>query len=794
MKLTQPNTKSKHDLKIILSTHIGIILVFLLLTIIFTYPGYISFNDRFLGPVQGDGLGWLWYGWYFSNAITNPDWGFVHSNIQFYPIGFTLIVDSVFLATFATILYPVLNQFALYNTIVFFSFVSTGYTTFLLANYLTKNIYASVIAGVIFTFSYFHLVHQDHLNLSVLTFLPLFTLFLLKTGDNPTFRNSVITGVLLFMTFASMFYIGFFAFTFFIIFILYKLFKKQLTKELSLKLIIVFLIFFIISSIIFFPLYHELQTNPSFTREPGEFITYSTDLVNFARPMHNTNIAKLFPDYSYVFNWGETSAFLGYTAISLGIIGIIYSRSKSYLWIFAAAIFAIISMGPILRIAGYSTDILLITAVFPDIPILSSFRTIGRAAVMTLFSVSILSSFGALYIFQKIKFKKKYLVLISVLIIGAIIYENSWIPYPTNEEISVPPYYNEIARDPRSIAVLVAPFGGMGETGLMGNYKFSEYQRVHEKPIISGWQNRVNPNIQSYIDTYFFDNFIWYNADSRDIIDQKLNDVGINILNYYNIGYVNVHNDPFHAFMKNRVLDVFYPNTKAFLYEIFEREPDYQDDHMISYKVTKSDSQTPFLLLGEGWNQFYLDSRTSSQNSKLVIINPNNEVLSKTILLELGSPIDNKLSIFFNGDELTNFILEKTVVYKITIGLELSPGKNELVFTSDNTTKSGLPKLYDKNISLVLQKISLHQNEDNSNFLEVDLVNDQSVFQKIDVGSQVNDMFLKILGRNADHQGLEGYTNSILYGGKDLSWLENVFLDSSEYKNKLKNQPKKIFN
>ncbi|MCH8272258.1 MAG: hypothetical protein IIB41_03280, partial [Candidatus Marinimicrobia bacterium] len=91
---------------------------------------------------------------------------------------------------------------------------------------------------------------------------------------------------------------------------------------------------------------------------------------------------------------------------------------------------------------------------------------------------------------------------------------------------------------------------------------------------------------QSYVQTYFLNQFI-YSQSSNDIIDQNLNEVGISILDYFDVGYVIVHyyadaqlNDFVHTrncgngeflCIQEHLTEKWIPQTKDTLHEIFSK-------------------------------------------------------------------------------------------------------------------------------------------------------------------------------------------------------------------------------
>ena len=119
------------------------------------------------------------------------------------------------------------------------------------------------------------------------------------------------------------------------------------------------------------------------------------------------------------------------------------------------------------------------------------------------------------------------------------------------------------------------------------------------------------------------------------------------------------------------------PQTKDTLYEIFSKSPDYEDEKLFAYKVQKPTSNTPFLVLGEGWSPFVENSRTFNEFGIIKIINPQINSVNLEINIDLFSLQKNDLELYFNNEK----ILVETVYENSTIStgnLKLNSGENLL--------------------------------------------------------------------------------------------------------------------
>ena len=210
-----------------------VIILFIAFTGLFTYPSYLKF-DELIGGFPGDSTSWFNPFWWYQYNIKNPSepfdfhWLF-YNDYQFYPVG-TPINEYGLLSAWSTIvLMPLFGDdiAKVYNLLVYLSFIFTGYGTFQLIHYLTKNYYASLIGGLIFTFGFYHMFHVNgHLSYLMTQFVPLAVLFMLKSKDSTKMKNPIIGGIFLFLTLSFSLYIGFFALLFLAAFLIYLLISK----------------------------------------------------------------------------------------------------------------------------------------------------------------------------------------------------------------------------------------------------------------------------------------------------------------------------------------------------------------------------------------------------------------------------------------------------------------------------------------------------------------------------------------------------------------------------------------
>ena len=127
---------------------------YIILTLILTYPAILKINTHIIG--HGDAVGWPGFLWWFDKAIfalgVNP----LHNTYIFHPLGIDVNdcgVIGLALAPFTHLFGAVVS----YNIYVLLTFVLSGFGMYLLVKYLTNDMYASFVAGIIYAFSPVHL-------------------------------------------------------------------------------------------------------------------------------------------------------------------------------------------------------------------------------------------------------------------------------------------------------------------------------------------------------------------------------------------------------------------------------------------------------------------------------------------------------------------------------------------------------------------------------------------------------------------------------------------------------------
>ena len=703
--------------KKIFGEHVSVVFIFSILTMILTLPVILDFANEAAGLACDDSCYMMWRFWWTDFSFEN-DLDPQYSNYIFYPDGINIgIGGSLLPIAIGFLLVQFLDHVTAWNIIWFLGLVFGGYGCYLLANNFSKNYLSSIIAGIIFTFTTYHMSHSlAHPGLSMIVWLPIFVLFLFKLLEKQSKYYSIVGGIIFFLVSLTHLYNSLFITIFSIIFFAVYIFrqKKVSNKTFITNFSILFTIGLISSSVLFLSTPAISDELPS--RPLSEHINYSANLENLILPVHQ-HTTQIISDYGMITSFYsffdkqpfsqsiENLTFLGYSVIFLSALAVIrYRRNHTWFWLLICGIFVLMSLGPELKIFNESTGIELPDKVFYDnIPGWDQLRSPARFIVMANLALAVLASY-AVYGLIKNKFSSfKQQIMLTSIIGFVILFEFSMIPYLSYTE-PIPDIYEEIKNDESKFAVLPVPIGGTGEYALMSDPAMLYHQLHHEKPIYGGYEARATFETLSGTQTYFL-NMFHILGSKDDIIKQDLTTHGLSLFDHFDIKYVTLDKDsPIWKFLtwQNDPLQVFLPETKQLMSEILSGDnPIYEDDRIVVYKIPKPNSSEPFLLLGSGWHVFDPEYhiRATMKNSEILIVNPTSSEMHVTLSVVLSSIEKEKtVTVSINNEELARVNVPTTFINTQIENLILKPGVNVVVLDTDqfSLVKFGLGGDIDK--------------------------------------------------------------------------------------------------
>lgn len=706
--------------------NIIVLIIYVIISIILTYP--VAFSDKIIGDGT-DTYWYMWDLWHFKTSLLNFDNPY-YTQYIYYPIGINLTFSAVtpFNAVLSIPLQLIFDLNITYKILWLMSFFISGYGAYLLTKYLTNDVRASFISGLIFSFSPYHFSHAiGHLNLATIEWIPFYILFLFKTVQEKKIINVVYTSFFLFLVAMSDYYYLMFISFFTLIFICYILIQGNIgdadiqKRDIIKRLCMMIIIFGLIFSPFAYSMIKELIST-EYMYDDG-FVGYSADLLAFFIP---TQFHPVFKDYvspiykNFTGNLAEYHVFIGYTVLFLAILAILKIKTKIVkFWTLCAIIFFIFSLGPILHINGifsipveeYTTYIPLPYLLITKIPIISIARALSRWDVLLVMSVAVLAGFGLSYInnIQNSENKNNKKNIIFMILSGLIIFEFLAIPYPVTNT-NIPKFYYELANDSENYAILEIPDYADHVTLSM----FMYYQTVHKKRLINGYTSRTpRSSIEFKLITPLIRDLHLTMIDSKipelrnDITNINITDIGPSILNYYNVQYIIVHKN---YLKKEQVeyVDNILTNELRYESKIYNES----EDDLIVYRVEKVPLKSFMIIRDNGdWYDLEQDSENNfsqqwmANNASIFVYSVSRD---SNLYIKTKSFYKPRPLYIYSNDELIHRQIINTSVEDINI--KLKEGKNMIKFYSPDGCQRPIDILESKDIrclSMEFENISI---------------------------------------------------------------------------------------
>lgn len=585
-----------------------------------------------------------------------------------------------------------------YNLNIFLSCIISGYTTFLLAKYLTEDTCPSFIAGLIFAFCPYRLfrIILGHTVLLRTEFMPLYIIILLKFIKDINLKHSLLLVLLFTINIYNSMYIAVMSGLFSLVIIIYNM--RIIFKIKNLKYII--LILFLIS-ILNFPYIY------AFSHDGGRYFSfsslsfssgYSADLMSFIspssfNPFWGDKIKKLNID----FNWSEH--FIGYTVIIILIYGLIKGKKERF-WLVTAMIFLLLSMGPTLKIMGktgeslfsFHVEDLKVTVPLPYIILHYCFPVIrnpGRFTLLTVLSMAIFVSFSLKEFFSKTGYSK---ILLTVLLSIFILIEFS-ITMPLIDS-RVPPIYYSIGKEKEDFTVLDIPLfiaDGWHHIGVYNN-RTMYYQTVHQKRILNSYLGRLPDSFFYYYSNIPVIGTIIALEENMDVEKNRIELDRIwlqRVLYFFNIKYI-IFQPPFNNnsavrdyirnMMKVKAVSPDIPEV----YEVFREKIDLSS---INIDINEPASIL-YMLEGWEWADEKGDFYYKSNMKKTVIMVPLSNDFSYKMSLTLGGTRNSSVIMAMNGKKIAEInVTEKTETYEIDLAGYKFNRLNKFEFIQENFIK-----------------------------------------------------------------------------------------------------------
>ncbi len=503
---------------------------FIGVALVMTYPLITHFRTSIPGDGGDNGL-FLWDSFWVKHALVDLHQSPFYTDLIAFPhrVDLTFHTLALFNSVASVPFQLIFGLIPAFNLIFLAGFVLTGWGTYLLIKFLTKNILAGLISGVMLAFAPYVMVRSlGHFNLSTIWPIPFFLFFLMRMLYKKGWHNAILAGlfagILCLNELQYAVLIVFFSLLIYIVYLIAEA-KRFLISTFLIKSVIMILVALIVFSPLLIPALKGYQENQLEKISLDRYQQYSADLVRFVVPSH---LSTFFGDWAYkvksvVAGGGtEGTVFLGYTVLALVLSAIIFAavlfqlrkhkkikkddgKMRIWTWFSIAVVFLILAMGPILHFWGKTEfqvsnihfKVPLPFVAIYQIPFIGDLRAPSRFSIFAMVCLVVIAGIALAQIFRFIgKIKWKWLKglitgIIFLLFFGAVFGE--FLSTPLRMENAVAPkIYDQIKKDPADCTILDLPCGfATGYYGF-GNYHGIEqsYQSVHGKKLVSALISR----------------------------------------------------------------------------------------------------------------------------------------------------------------------------------------------------------------------------------------------------------------------------------------------------------------
>jgi hypothetical protein len=475
--------------------------------------------------VGGDTYQSLWGIWFIGYSLIALHQGIWHTSLLFWPIGASLTYQtfSPIASLLATPFTAVSIPFA-YNLIFFAGFCLSGLTMFILARYITKNSYAAFIAGLIFTFSAFHITqaygHLDYANIEWVPLALYFFLRIVKEDHGRNLKALALSVCMILACFTGDVQTGIvLIFLLIVLTIIYILMKSTRSRILNMgfyKAVGIFLVAtFVLGCWAWIPIVSSMVHGGGASLQSLSDVQHnalwSDDILSFFVPTpYNGIFGRLSLAYASIYHGdiSETSSYLTYTAIILAVIALWKSFKENRLWLALAVVFGIMALGPILLVAGSNTGVPLPYMAYRLLPFFNTVREPGRFDMIVTIALAIMAAYGVKALTEhKHHASDTSMPLINARTLGIIaviaillLVESNGIPTSAlvaravTTNATIPGIYTQIGGVAGNFTVLQLPIIPDQSSSVPELYsgKAMYYQSASQKPIVGGYTTREN--------------------------------------------------------------------------------------------------------------------------------------------------------------------------------------------------------------------------------------------------------------------------------------------------------------
>jgi hypothetical protein len=233
--------------------HLIVLLMFFILSVIFTYPLISNLSSQIPGDIPVDPPIFYWNTWNFKDALLQPPHDPFLIRRIFYPFELNAVFHdyTVFRNAVVTALSGFINPVSAFNIVTLLMYCFSGFGGYLLTLRFVPNRYAAFISGFVFSFCSYKMARlSGHYSLTDTAFIPFYMLYLYKSFETKKFKYPIIAGLFLAFTGYCSYYYLVFLILFTILFVAYyfipefnpyfikkKFIRHKKTSEITAKIL-----------------------------------------------------------------------------------------------------------------------------------------------------------------------------------------------------------------------------------------------------------------------------------------------------------------------------------------------------------------------------------------------------------------------------------------------------------------------------------------------------------------------------------------------------------------------------
>ena len=446
-----------------------LIVVYLALTLLFTYPLAWHLGTHHVGEAGGDAKVYLWNYWWVKKALFELSTTPFETNLIFHPIGIGLSLHTLAAAqgvVFAP-LSEVVGTTAAANLILVLTFLASALATYALARKIGANVGGAFLAGLVYAFCPYRLARlSGHYDLLGTEWIPLYILLLVILIERPraSAGRAILAGIVAAVCgYTALSYLVFLA----LVTLIVLMFHRKRFKKLAPRIVVLAGVVVVLMAPLMLQMHRDLS-GWSYPAYPGAD-RYVADVAAFVVPPPQSSLV---PGRAFGSNLTEATVFPGYVLLVLAALG-----WRHRLWTVTALVFFVLSLGSSLHLGGADTGIPLPFWLISHAPLFDNLRAPSRFTIVMMLSLAMMMALSW-------KPRRRFMTAVVALV---IVVEYLAVPIPLFQD-DIHDVYARIASDESDggmAAVVEIP--GIEQVPA----EIMNHQRFHEKPILVGTAARV---------------------------------------------------------------------------------------------------------------------------------------------------------------------------------------------------------------------------------------------------------------------------------------------------------------